>query len=140
MTSTGSVGDCCANAMAESFFATLECEFVKRRSLHTHAEARMAIFRFIEGWYNTNRRHCGLGYLSPNESERRAAAAAKRAHSDASGRNRTGLEPCRIGRSGIRNDPLGEPSTPVSERDFLPQALAHLGAGGGSPRPSTESG
>ena len=53
MTSTGSAGDCYDNAMAESFFATLECELIKRRSLQTRAEARVAIFRFIEGWYNT---------------------------------------------------------------------------------------
>ena len=140
MTSTGSAGDCYDNAMAESFFATLECELIKRRSLHTHAEARMAVFRFIEGWYNTKRRHSGLGYLSPSEFERRAAAAARQAHGDTPGRNRTGLEPCRIRRPGIQNNPLGEPSTPVSERDFLPQALAHLSAGGDSPQPSIESG
>ena len=52
VTSTGSVGDCYDNAMAESFFATLECELLQRRSFQTHAEARMAIFAFIEGWYN----------------------------------------------------------------------------------------
>ena len=38
--------------MAESFFATLECELIDRRSFRTHAQARMAIFKFIEGWYN----------------------------------------------------------------------------------------
>ena len=52
VTSTGSAGDCFDNAMAESFFATLECELIDRRSFRTQAEARMAIFRFIEGWYN----------------------------------------------------------------------------------------
>ena len=76
--STGSTGDCYDNAMAESFFATLECELIDRRSFQTHAEARMDIFAFLEGWYNTKRRHSRLGYLSPNEFERHAAATAGR--------------------------------------------------------------
>ena len=71
--STGSVGDCFDNAMAESFFATLECELIDRRSFRTQAEARTAIFQFLEGWYNTRRRHSALGYLSPNDFERAAA-------------------------------------------------------------------
>ena len=50
--STGSVGDCYDNAMCESFFATLECELLDRRRFRSHAEARMAVFEFIEGWYN----------------------------------------------------------------------------------------
>ena len=58
--SMGSVGDCFDNAMAESFFATLECELLARTTLATHAEARAAIFEFIEGWYNTRRRHSAL--------------------------------------------------------------------------------
>jgi hypothetical protein len=59
--------------MAESFFGTLECELLDRRPLRTHAEAKLAVFEFIEGWYNTQRRHSSLGYLSPNESEKRHA-------------------------------------------------------------------
>ena len=55
--STGSVGDCYNNAMAESFFATLECELIDRRSFRTRAEAKTALFEFIEGWYNPHRRH-----------------------------------------------------------------------------------
>ena len=50
--SMGSVGDCFDNAMAESFFATLECELLDRTTLSTHAEARAAVFEFVEGWYN----------------------------------------------------------------------------------------
>ncbi len=61
----GSVGDAYDNAMCESFFATLECELLARRRFASQAEARMAVFRFIEGWYNPARRHSGLGYLSP---------------------------------------------------------------------------
>jgi putative transposase len=69
--SMGSVGDCYDNAMCESFFATLECELIDRQSFRTHAEARMAIFDFIEGWYNPRRRHSSIGYCSPLEFERR---------------------------------------------------------------------
>jgi putative transposase len=69
--SMGSVGDCFDNAMAESFFATLECELLERRNFRTQAEAEMAVFDFIEGWYNPQRRHSALGYLSPCEFERR---------------------------------------------------------------------
>ena len=53
------------NAMCESFFATLECELLDRRKFQTKAAARMAIFQFIEGWYNPGRRHSALGYQSP---------------------------------------------------------------------------
>lgn len=67
--STGSVGDCYDNAMCESFFATLECELIDRRGFATKAEARMAVFTFIEGWYNPRRRHSALGYASPMEYE-----------------------------------------------------------------------
>ena len=66
--SMGSVGDCFDNAMCERFFATLECELLDRRRFETHTQARMAIFEFIEGWYNPHRRHSSLGYLSPFNS------------------------------------------------------------------------
>ena len=59
--SMGSVGDCYDNAMAESFFATLECELLDRTRFHDHHQAQRAIFEFIEGWYNPHRRHQGLG-------------------------------------------------------------------------------
>ena len=68
--STGSVGDCYDNAMCESFFATLECELLDRRRFRSHAEARMAVFEFIEGWYNPRRRHSAISYLSPINYER----------------------------------------------------------------------
>ena len=66
----GTVGDCFDNAMCESFFATLECELLDRRRFKTQIEARMAIFEFIEGWYNPHRRHSALDYLSPIDYER----------------------------------------------------------------------
>ncbi len=63
--SRGSVGNAYDNAMAESFFATLECELLDRRRFRTQADARVALFRYIEGWYNPHRRHSALGQRSP---------------------------------------------------------------------------
>jgi putative transposase len=63
--SMGSVGDAYDNAMAESFFSTLEAELLSRRRFASQAEARMACFTYIEGWYNPARLHSGLGYRSP---------------------------------------------------------------------------
>jgi putative transposase len=77
--SMGSVGDAYDNAMCESFFATLECELLDRRKFRTKAEARMAIFEFIEGWYNPARRHSALGYKSPINYERSATEELKSA-------------------------------------------------------------
>jgi putative transposase len=68
--SMGSVGDAYDNAMCESFFATLECELLERRRFKTQVEAQMAVFDFIEGWYNPHRRHSALAYRSPIEFER----------------------------------------------------------------------
>jgi putative transposase len=73
--SMGSVGDAYDNAMCESFFATLECELLDRRRFKSHAEAEMAIFDFIEGFYNTHRIHSALDYRSPDEYERESLAA-----------------------------------------------------------------
>ncbi len=69
--SMGSVGDAYDNAMAESFFATLECELIDRRVWKTQTEARLAVFTWIEGWYNPKRLHSALGYLSPINFERK---------------------------------------------------------------------
>ena len=69
--SMGTVGDAYDNAMAESFFASLECELIARRSWKTKTEARMAVFTWIESWYNPHRRHSALNYLSPNNFERK---------------------------------------------------------------------
>ncbi|MGE7415092.1 IS3 family transposase [Methylobacterium tarhaniae] len=68
--SMGSVGDAYDNAMAESFFATLECELLDRRRFASQAQARMAVFTFIEGFYNPVRRHSALGYRSPIRYEK----------------------------------------------------------------------
>ena len=75
--SMGSVGDCYDNAMCESFFATLECELIDRTRFRSHAEARRAVFEFIEGWYNPRRRHSSIGYLSPINFERNQLPPAR---------------------------------------------------------------
>jgi len=74
--SMGSVGDCFDNAMCESFFATLECELLDRQRFATQTDARIAVFDFIEGWYNTHRRHSALDYKSPMRYESTQAAAS----------------------------------------------------------------
>jgi len=74
--SMGSVGDAYDNAMCESFFATLECELLARRRFRAQGEARLAVFDFIEGFYNPRRRHSALDYDSPIVYERKHALAA----------------------------------------------------------------
>jgi putative transposase len=69
--SMGSVGDCYDNAMAESFFATLETELIDRSDWASPAEAKAAVFEYIEVFYNRIRRHSSLGYLSPEQFEER---------------------------------------------------------------------
>jgi putative transposase len=71
LASRGSRGDCYDNALMESFFATLECELLDGRAFPTHRMARSALFDYLEGFYNTERRHSALGYCSPMEYERR---------------------------------------------------------------------
>ena len=68
--SMGSVGDAYDNAMCESFFATLECELLDRRRFTSQVEGRMAVFDFIEGWYNPHRRHSALNFQSPMNFEK----------------------------------------------------------------------
>jgi putative transposase len=73
--SMGSVGDCYDNALCESFFATLECELLDRVRFATPAEARLGVFEFIEGWYNSRRRHSALDYEPPLVFEQQHARA-----------------------------------------------------------------
>ena len=68
--------NCYDNAVAESFFATLEWELIQASDWHTRAEARRALFHYIECWYNRQRRHSSLGYLSPLEYEQRLSSKA----------------------------------------------------------------
>jgi transposase InsO family protein len=69
------VGNCYDNAVAESFFATLKRELVNRRSYATRDAARQSIFEYIEVFYNRQRRHSSLGYLSPAQFEKQQAVA-----------------------------------------------------------------
>ena len=75
--SMGSVGDCFDNAMAESFFATLECELIDRTTFRSRRAARLAVFDFIEAFYNPKRRHSSIGYVSPVMFEHAAVSMAK---------------------------------------------------------------
>lgn len=63
-------GDCWDNAVAESFFKTLKCELVYHRKFSNKGMAKLEVFRYIEGYYNKERRHSSLGYLTPNEMEK----------------------------------------------------------------------
>jgi putative transposase len=69
-------GNCWDNAVAESFFSTLELELIDRHRWKTRDEARRAIFRYIETWYNQKRRHSTLDYVSPAAYEERLQKAA----------------------------------------------------------------
>jgi len=74
--SMGTVGDAYDNALCESFFATLECELLDRTHFANRAAAEQAVFEFIEGWYNPNRRHSALNYMSPIEYEKQHLGVA----------------------------------------------------------------
>jgi len=126
--SMGSVGDCFDNAMCESFFATLECELLDRTSFKTQAEARMAIFEFIEGWYNPHRRHSALDYLSPIDYERAYAAQPGSRRSDQLEKN-TAPPPLAAGKTG-------EEDKRRSTQPVMRQSTKQLP----SPTPSTETG
>ncbi|MBM4420890.1 MAG: IS3 family transposase, partial [Chloroflexi bacterium] len=74
--SMGAVGSAYDNAMAESFFASLECELLDRSHFDTREQARVAVFDYLEAWYNPRRRHSSIGYASPAEFDRRFAELA----------------------------------------------------------------
>lgn len=71
--STGRAGTCFDNAITESFFASLECELIDRRTFRTRSDAERAVFAYIEGFYDPRRRHSANGQLSPAEYEQRQA-------------------------------------------------------------------
>ena len=126
--SMGSVGDCFDNAMCESFFATLECELLDRTSFKTQAEARRAIFEFIEGWYNPHRRHSALDYLSPIAYER-AYIAQPGSSSSYQLEKDTAPPPLAAGKTGEEEQQAINPSRAGQSTNQLP-----------SPKPSTETG
>ena len=65
----GSVGDCFDNSVVESFFGTLQLELLDQTRWDTRQQLALAIFEWIEAWYNPRRRHSALGYLSPVQFE-----------------------------------------------------------------------
>ena len=98
--SMGTVGDAYDNAMAESFFASLECELIDRRTFKTKTEARLAVFTWIEGWYNPRRRHSALGYLSPIHFEEQSPIAITTTSRPEHGLPTAPLAPGHIGAGG----------------------------------------
>jgi putative transposase len=74
--SMGTVGDCYDNALAESFFATLQAELLDQHPWPHRDQLQQAIFEWIETWYNPRRRHSALDYHSPNDYERTHNPAA----------------------------------------------------------------
>jgi putative transposase len=74
--SMGTVGDALDNAVAESFFATLECELLDRYDWPTRQALRTAVFDFIEVFYNRQRRHSTLDYLIPTDYEQQHRSPA----------------------------------------------------------------
>jgi transposase InsO family protein len=79
--SMGTVGDALDNAMAESFFASLQTELLDRDHWPTRQGLATAIFGYIEGFYNRKRRHSALGYVSPDDYERIMANSQQRQES-----------------------------------------------------------
>jgi hypothetical protein len=78
-------GNCYDNAVTESFFGTLKTELVHHESYATRDAARQSLFEYIEVFYNRQRRHSALGYLSPSEYEQsliRGAQAVRRSQAD----------------------------------------------------------
>ncbi|PHS73345.1 MAG: hypothetical protein COB22_01240 [Cycloclasticus sp.] len=63
-------GECYDNAVAESFFGTLKVELVDDEDYRTREQAKQSLFEYIEVFYNRQRRHSYLGYVSPHEYER----------------------------------------------------------------------
>ena len=108
----GTVGDAYDNALCESFFATLECELLDRERFRTQAEARAALFDYIEGWYNPRRRQSALGYASPLHYE----------HQDAEARGRPLDAPCAmVPRTAAAVEPPGATLTEGGAISVLPK-------------------
>jgi putative transposase len=72
--SMGTIGDCFDNSMVESFFGTLQLELLDRQHRPTRQDLAIAIFEYIEAWYNPRRRHSTNGMLSPAQYEQTHAS------------------------------------------------------------------
>ena len=123
--SMGSVGDAYDNAMCESFFATLECELLARRRFKTQAEARLALFQFIEGFYNRRRRHSSIDYLSPIDYERRLLAGPDP------------RQPASV-LAAVKDKPFGRPQAAVLDGHSARRPPRHAGRDGRMAPPGAE--
>jgi len=123
--SMGSVGDAYDNALCESFFATLECELLARRRFKTQTEASLALFQFIEGFYNRRRRHSSIGYLSPLDYERRLLAG----HDP---RQSAGVL------AAVKDKPFGRPQGAVLDGHSARRPHPHAGRDGRMAPPGAE--
>jgi len=123
--SMGSVGDAYDNAMCESFFATLECELLDRHKFKNQAEARTAVFAFIEGFYNRRRRHSAIGYLSPVDYERQLAIAPDPLQ-DA------------VVLAAVKDKPFGRPQAAVLDRRSARRPHTNAGRDGSMAPPGAE--
>ena len=121
--SMGSVGDAYDNAMCESFFATLECELLDRHRFKTQAEARTAIFAFIEGFYNRRRRHSSIGYLSPIDYEQRLVHDS--------------LQPASV-LAAVKDKPFGRPQAAVLDGHCARRLQSLAGRDGRMDTPGAE--
>lgn len=70
----GAASDCYDNAITEAFCATLECELLRRHTFRTKREARGAMFAYLTGFYNRQRRHAALGSQAPAQYEEQVPA------------------------------------------------------------------
>jgi len=116
--SIGSVGDAYDNAMAESFFSTLECELLARRRFRSWAEARMACFSYIEGFYNSLRRHSALGTR----------------HSDTARPSSTSRQPNQTRHLRCYSTKPPEPSTETGQSQLRPASATPSLSAGKSPQ------
>jgi Integrase core domain len=108
--SMGTVGDALDNAVAESFFATLECELLDRHAWPTRQGLRTAVFDFIEVFYNRQRRHSTLGYASPLP----AMSSTHQPHPPHNHRvHESGATPTLVGQLRIATPPVGWPTPPT---------------------------
>jgi putative transposase len=130
--SMGRKGDAYDNALCEAFFATLNREVLRRCRFRTREEARSVLFAYLEGLYNRRRRHSALGYLSPEEFERRSAKPASVSAIPAQKRGKSRfrrnpeLEPCSVTFSRLESSQTATPIFSSSAVSALSVLSAYL--------------
>ena len=112
--SMGSVGDCYNNAITGSFFATLECELLHRQRFRTQTEARVAVFDYLEGFYNPRRRHSALGQLSPAELRKEPPSPVRCRPALTRPPNRVNSRTTSDRQTGVRQSPITLPVMVIS--------------------------